>query len=122
MGQKVNPIGFRMAVHKQWKSRWFAERKEFGDLLNEDLMIRDMVRAKLKDAAVADIVRLLRTAMAHFAASLRGLQVRRSGTALGCPGCIPTLVVIPNEVRDLVGCGKGRSLAALGMTVRFESE
>ena len=49
MGQKVNPIGFRMAVHKQWKSRWFAERKEFGDLLNEDLLIRDMVRAKLKD-------------------------------------------------------------------------
>ncbi len=56
MGQKVNPIGFRTAVHKQWKSRWFAERKEFGDLLNEDLVIRDMVRAKLKDAAVADIV------------------------------------------------------------------
>ena len=56
MGQKVNPIGFRTAVHKEWKSRWFAERKEFGDLLNEDLMIRDMVRAKLKDAAVADIV------------------------------------------------------------------
>ena len=56
MGQKVNPIGFRTAVHKQWKSRWFAERKEFGNLLNEDLVIRDMVRAKLKDAAVADIV------------------------------------------------------------------
>jgi len=56
LGQKVNPIGFRTAVHKQWKSRWFAERKEFGDLLNEDLVIRDMVRAKLKDAAVADIV------------------------------------------------------------------
>ena len=56
MGQKVNPIGFRTAVHKQWKSRWFAERKEFGDLLNEALLIRDMVRAKLKDAAVADIV------------------------------------------------------------------
>lgn len=56
MGQKVNPIGFRMAVHKEWKSRWFAERKEFGDLLNEDLMIRDTVRSRLKDAAVADIV------------------------------------------------------------------
>ena len=56
MGQKVNPIGFRTAVHKQWKSRWFAERKEFGDLLNEDLVIREMVQAKLKDAAVADIV------------------------------------------------------------------
>lgn len=56
MGQKVNPIGFRTAVHKEWKSRWFAEKKEFGDLLNEDLVIRDMVRAKLKDAAVSDIV------------------------------------------------------------------
>ncbi len=56
MGQKVNPIGFRMAVHKQWKSRWFAERKEFGDLLNEDLLIREMVQAKLKDAALADVV------------------------------------------------------------------
>lgn len=56
MGQKVNPIGFRTTVHKEWKSRWFAERKEFGDLLNEDLAIRDMVRATLKDAAVADVV------------------------------------------------------------------
>ena len=56
MGQKVNPIGFRTAVHKQWKSRWYAEKKEFGDLLNEDLVIRDLVRARLKDAAVADIV------------------------------------------------------------------
>ena len=56
MGQKVNPIGFRTTVHKQWKSRWFAERKEFGDLLNEDLAIRDKVRATLKDAAVADVV------------------------------------------------------------------
>jgi len=56
LGQKVNPIGFRTAVHKQWKSRWYAEKKEFGDLLNEDLVIRDLVRARLKDAAVADIV------------------------------------------------------------------
>jgi small subunit ribosomal protein S3 len=56
LGQKVNPIGFRTTVSKEWKSRWFAERKEFGDLLNEDLVIRDLVRARLKDAAVADIV------------------------------------------------------------------
>ena len=56
MGQKVNPIGFRTAVHKEWKSRWFAERKEFGDLLNEDIVIRDIVQARLKEAAVADIL------------------------------------------------------------------
>ena len=56
MGQKVNPIGFRTAVHKEWKSRWFAEKKAFGDMLNEDLVIRDMVRERLKDASVSDIV------------------------------------------------------------------
>ncbi|MBR6021385.1 MAG: 30S ribosomal protein S3 [Kiritimatiellae bacterium] len=55
MGQKVNPIGFRTAVHKAWKSRWFAERKAFGDLLNEDLVIREMVDKKLKDASVSDV-------------------------------------------------------------------
>ena len=51
MGQKVNPIGFRTAVHKEWKSRWFAGKKAFGDLLNEDLVIRDMVRMYHGDAA-----------------------------------------------------------------------
>lgn len=56
MGQKVNPIGFRTTVHKEWKSRWFAEKKEFGKLLNEDLRIRDMVKERLKDAAAADVV------------------------------------------------------------------
>ncbi len=54
MGQKVNPIGFRTAVHKEWKSRWFAERKAFGDLLNEDLLIRRIVQKHLKEAAVSD--------------------------------------------------------------------
>jgi small subunit ribosomal protein S3 len=55
LGQKVNPIGFRTAVHKEWKSRWFAGKKAFGDLLNEDLVIRDMVRERLKDASVSDV-------------------------------------------------------------------
>lgn len=56
MGQKVNPIGLRVTVTKQWKSRWFAERKkEIGDLLHEDLLIRDVVKKRLRDAAVAEI-------------------------------------------------------------------
>ena len=56
MGQKVNPIGFRTAVHKQWKSRWYAEKKNFGDMLHEDIVIRDMVAKRLKEAAVSDIL------------------------------------------------------------------
>ncbi len=55
MGQKVNPIGFRVAVNKDWRSRWFAEKKEFGNLLHEDLKIRDLVKARLKDAAVPEV-------------------------------------------------------------------
>ncbi|MBQ7252013.1 MAG: 30S ribosomal protein S3 [Kiritimatiellae bacterium] len=56
MGQKVNPVGFRTAVHKQWKSRWYADKKHFGEMLNGDVVIRDMVAKRLKEAAVADIV------------------------------------------------------------------
>jgi small subunit ribosomal protein S3 len=84
LGQKVNPIGFRMAVHKQWKSRWFAERKEFGDLLNEDLMIRDMVRAKLKDAAVADIIieRYAQRARVTVYSARPGVVIGRKGEGI----------------------------------------
>ena len=56
MGQKVNPTGLRVMVNKNWGSRWFSEKKEFGTLLNEDLMIKKIVKEKLKNAAVASIV------------------------------------------------------------------
>ena len=55
MGQKVNPIGLRVAVTKDWRSRWFATKKNFGDLLHEDLMIRDFVKKQLAQAAVSRI-------------------------------------------------------------------
>lgn len=56
MGQKVNPIGLRVAVNKAWRSRWFADKKTFGTLLNEDLSIRDMVKKRLESAAVSDMI------------------------------------------------------------------
>ena len=55
MGQKVNPIGFRLALNKDWRSRWFADKREFGKLLKEDIEIRELVAGRLKDAAVSDI-------------------------------------------------------------------
>lgn len=55
MGQKTNPIGLRIAVDKDWRSRWFSPKKEFGNLLNEDMMIRELVKKRLKDAAVAQV-------------------------------------------------------------------
>lgn len=46
MGQKVNPISFRLQVHKNWSSRWFASKKDFGTWLAEDIKIRDLIEKK----------------------------------------------------------------------------
>jgi small subunit ribosomal protein S3 len=56
LGQKVNPIGFRVSVNKDWRSKWFADKKQFGGLLQEDILIRDMVKKRLKEAAVPEVI------------------------------------------------------------------
>lgn len=56
MGQKVNPIGLRIGVNKDWDSKWFASKKDFGDLLNKDVKIRNYIAKELKDAAVASVI------------------------------------------------------------------
>ncbi len=55
MGQKVNPIGFRTGIMLGWKSRWYASKKEFADLLMEDKKIRDYVHKKHKFAGIPKI-------------------------------------------------------------------
>jgi small subunit ribosomal protein S3 len=55
MGQKTNPIGLRIAVNKDWRSKWFAEKKEFGRLLTEDRKIRGLLKKKLESASVPKI-------------------------------------------------------------------
>ena len=55
MGQKTNPIGFRVAVNKDWRSKWFAEKKDFGELLSEDRKIREILKKKLESASVSKI-------------------------------------------------------------------
>ena len=52
MGQKVNPIGMRLQVNRTWDSRWFAESKDYGNLLLEDLKMRDFVHEECKQAGV----------------------------------------------------------------------
>ena len=56
MGQKINPVGLRLGINKTWDSRWFANSREYGDLLHEDVRIRDMLMKELKQAAVSRIV------------------------------------------------------------------
>ena len=55
MGQKVNPIGFRIGVNRTWDSRWFAD-KEYGSLLHEDVRIREYIEEKLNQAGVSRVV------------------------------------------------------------------
>ena len=60
MGQKVNPIGLRTALTRDWASRWFSDKKingrtQFGEWLHEDLAIRDFIKTKFAAAAIARI-------------------------------------------------------------------
>lgn len=56
MGQKVNPHGLRVGVIKDWSSRWYADKKDFGDLLVEDDKIRKFTKEKLYIAGISDII------------------------------------------------------------------
>jgi len=55
MGQKINPIGFRVGVTRDWDSKWFAE-KDYARFLEEDIRIRERVHDKLKSAGVSRVV------------------------------------------------------------------
>jgi len=55
MGQKVHPTGIRLGIVKQWTSKWYSDTKQFADLLNTDLEIRDYLRKRLSQASVSRI-------------------------------------------------------------------
>ena len=55
MGQKVNPHGFRLGITTDYKSRWFADRKEYGKFIIEDWKIRDLLMSSLPHAAISRV-------------------------------------------------------------------
>ncbi|HRK39690.1 MAG TPA: 30S ribosomal protein S3 [Burkholderiaceae bacterium] len=56
MGQKINPTGFRLAVSRNWTSRWYASNRDFAGMLAEDIKVRDYLKEKLKNASVSRIL------------------------------------------------------------------
>lgn len=84
MGQKVNPIGLRTAINKNWESRWFAKKDVFGEWLHEDLKIRAHIKQEFSSAAIA------RVQIERFASRIRvtifsarpGLLIGKRGTEL----------------------------------------
>ena len=56
MGQKINPTGFRLAVTRNWASRWYANSKAFPQMLIEDIKVRDYLKKKLAHASVGRVI------------------------------------------------------------------
>jgi small subunit ribosomal protein S3 len=56
MGRKVHPYGFRLGIIKPWRARWFAEGEEYGELLAEDLKVRELIRTQMGHAGISEIV------------------------------------------------------------------
>ncbi|RYH09622.1 30S ribosomal protein S3 [Tropicimonas sp. IMCC6043] len=56
MGHKVNPIGMRLQVNRTWDSRWYADTKDYGNLLLEDIAIREFIEKEAKQAGISRII------------------------------------------------------------------
>lgn len=81
MGQKVNPVGIRLGIVKDWASRWYASSKEFSDTLCADLKVRDYLRKKLAQAGISriQIDRPARNAKVTIYTARPGVIIGKSG-------------------------------------------
>lgn len=95
MGQKVNPVGLRIGIIRDWESRWYAG-KDFGDLLLEDVKIREYLKTKLKDAAVSrvEIERAANRVNVTIHTAKPGMVIGRGGSEVE---------LIRNEIAKLSG-------------------
>jgi len=84
MGRKINPITYRLGVNKEWKSRWIPVNKNFGDWLEEDEKVREIVMSRVKKAGIAgiDIERTHEQYKVFIKASRPGLIIGRGGEGI----------------------------------------
>jgi small subunit ribosomal protein S3 len=84
MGQKVNPITFRLSLNKDWSSRWFAGKNRYKNLLAQDIKIRSFVMEKLKAAGVSRVVieRSINKINIAVFVSRPGMVIGRSGAGI----------------------------------------
>lgn len=101
MGQKVNPVGMRIGLNKDWNSRWFASDKEYADTLNNDIKVREFVTKKLpKDALLSHIeIERKRSEKGQFVRVM--LFVGRPGVVLGQDGA--NIKALKKELQKVVG-------------------
>src|SRR4051812_6272801 len=84
MGQKVNPVGYRLALDRDWRSRWYAGVKELPEFLHNDIDIRRYVKEKLRLAAVAKIVieRAWNSIRVTISTARPGIVIGRKGSEI----------------------------------------
>lgn len=96
MGQKINPTGFRLAVNKNWTSKWFAKSGDFSALLKQDIDVRDYLKKRLENASVGKVV------IERPAKSARiTIYSARPGTVIGKKG--EEIETLRNDLQKLMG-------------------
>lgn len=98
MGRKVHPYGFRLGVIKPWRSRWYADGAEYGELLCEDIRVRDLVQRRVGHSGISDITieRFPRQINLTIHTVKPGIIIGRRGQAV-------------NELRDLIRAATGKT-------------
>ncbi len=81
MGQKVNPIGFRLGITRTWNSKWYADKKEYAPLLEEDLGIQRFIKKTLRHAGISkiEVERAAQKVRMTIHASRPGIIIGRKG-------------------------------------------
>jgi small subunit ribosomal protein S3 len=83
LGQKTHPYGFRLGYNKAWKSRWFA-KKEYADLLHEDVILRRQLKERLRSAGVSsiDVERAANKLVVRIYTARPGIIIGRKGSEI----------------------------------------
>lgn len=105
MGQKVNPVGLRVGINKNWNSRWYADDQEYHVFLNQDIKIRQYLEANLKDAMLSHI-EIERTKTDKGYKVVVMIFVARPGVVIGQDG--KNINKIKEDLNKLISGGEVR--------------
>src|SRR6188472_2982977 len=103
MGQKIHPTGFRLAVNRNWGSRWFANKKHYGPTLAEDLKVREYLKKKLAHASVAKVTIERPAKNARIT-----IHSARPGVVIGKKG--EDIEVLRGDLRKMMGSDVGLNI------------
>lgn len=125
MGQKVNPVGFRVGVTHAWGSRWFAPKKKFGAYLIEDQLIRETCKKRLVEAGISKILieRYLNRVRVTLFSARPGVILGRKGTDVDqIRGELEKMTKkeVYIEVREVQGADADAQLVAESIALQLE--